>query len=62
MLWIRQVGIERRDIVNDNVSKWLQTFLQLRDVAHVMNICQGWWELQSVCHIPSLAKIGNSLM
>jgi hypothetical protein len=27
MLWIRQVGIERHDIVNDNVSGWLQTFL-----------------------------------
>jgi hypothetical protein len=23
MLWIRQVGIERRDIINDNVSRWL---------------------------------------
>jgi hypothetical protein len=23
MLWIRQVGVERRDIVNDNISGWL---------------------------------------
>jgi hypothetical protein len=51
MLRIRQVSIERHDIVNDDVSGWLQTFFQLRDVDHVMHTCEGWHQLQSVCHI-----------
>jgi hypothetical protein len=54
--WIRQVGIERRDIINDNVSGRLQTFLQLRDVEHIMHTYQGWQQLQSVCHIPQLSQ------
>jgi hypothetical protein len=32
MLQIRQVSIERCDIINDNINGWLQTFLELRDV------------------------------
>jgi hypothetical protein len=51
MLWIRQVGIERRNIINDDIRGWLQTFLQLRDVEHIMHTCQGWQQLQSVRHI-----------
>jgi hypothetical protein len=27
MLWIGQVGIKSCDIINDDISKWLQTFL-----------------------------------
>jgi hypothetical protein len=56
MLWIRQVGIERHDIVNDNISGRLQTFLQLRDLEHFMHFDQRWWQLQSVCHIPQLGQ------
>jgi hypothetical protein len=56
MLWIRQVGIERHDIVNDNISGRLQTFPQLRDLEHVMHFGQGWWQLQSVCHILQLGQ------
>jgi hypothetical protein len=43
MLWIRQVGIKRHDIINDNISGWIQTFLQLRDMEHVLQTGQGWW-------------------
>jgi hypothetical protein len=50
MLWIEQVGIKRRDIINNDIGGWLQTFFQLRDVEHVMHTCQGWRQLQSVCH------------
>jgi hypothetical protein len=50
MLWIEQVGIKRRDIVNNDIDGRLQTFFQLRDVEHVMHTCQGWRQLQSVCH------------
>jgi hypothetical protein len=50
MLWIRQVGIERHDIINDNISGQFQTFLQL------MHTGQGWRQLQLVCHIPQLSQ------
>jgi hypothetical protein len=43
MLWIGQAGIERCDIINNYIGRWLQTFLQLRDVEHVVHIHQGWW-------------------
>jgi hypothetical protein len=56
MLWIRHVGIERHDIINDDISGWLQTFLQLRDMEHIMHTSQGWRQLQSVCHIPQLGQ------
>jgi hypothetical protein len=62
MLWIRQVGIERRDIISDDISRWLQTFFQLRDVEHVMHTGQGWRQLQSICHIPQLNQDRNGLM
>jgi hypothetical protein len=41
MLGIGQVGIERRDIINDDISGRLQTFHQLRDVEHVVHTHQG---------------------
>jgi hypothetical protein len=28
----------------------------LRDVEHVIYTGQGWWQLQSVCHIPQLSQ------
>jgi hypothetical protein len=43
MLWIRQVGIEWRDIVDNDIHRWLQALLQLGDMEHVMHTCQGWW-------------------
>jgi hypothetical protein len=52
MLRIRQVGIEGRDIIDNDIHGWLQTFLQLGDVEHVMHTCQVWWQLQTVHHIP----------
>jgi hypothetical protein len=52
MLWIRKVSIEGRNIVNDDINRRLQTFLQLRDVEHVMHTYQGWRQLQSVRYIP----------
>jgi hypothetical protein len=52
MLWTIQDGIERCDIINDTINGRLQTFLQLRDMEHVMHASQGWRQLQSVCHIP----------
>jgi hypothetical protein len=56
MLRIRLVGIERRDIIYDSIHGWLQTFLQLGDVEHIMHTCQGWRQLQTVCHIPQSSQ------
>jgi hypothetical protein len=41
ILRIRQIGIERRDIINNDIDRQLQTFLQLRDVEHIMHTSQG---------------------
>jgi hypothetical protein len=52
MLQIRQVGIEWHDVVGNDIHRRLQALLQLEDVEHIMHTCQGWWQLQTVCHIP----------
>jgi hypothetical protein len=52
MLGIGHVSIERRDIGNDDISGWLQSFFQLRDVEHIVHTRQGWQHVQSVCHNP----------
>jgi hypothetical protein len=52
MIKIRQVSIERHNIVDNDIHGQLQTFLQLRDVEHVMHTRQGWQQLQMLCHIP----------
>jgi hypothetical protein len=62
MLWIRQVSIKRRNIINDNISGWLQTFLQLRDMEHVMHTSQGRCNSNRYATLPSLAKTGKGLM
>jgi hypothetical protein len=41
MLRTRQVGIERHDIINNDIGGWHQIFLQLRDVEHIMYTRQG---------------------
>jgi hypothetical protein len=56
VLWIGQVGIERRDIGDNDISGRLQTFLQLRYVEHVLHTNQGGWQLQSVCHSPQFGQ------
>jgi hypothetical protein len=50
MLGIGHINIERCDIINDDMGGRLQTFLQLRDVEHIMHTRQRWWLLQLVCH------------
>jgi hypothetical protein len=45
MLGVGQVGIERCGIINNDIGGRLQTFLQLRDVKHVVHTCQGWRQL-----------------
>jgi hypothetical protein len=50
MLWIGQVGIEMCDIIDNDISRGLQAFPQLRYVEHIVHTHQGWQQLQSVCH------------
>jgi hypothetical protein len=52
MLQIRHVSIEGRDIVDNDIHRWLQRLLQLRDVEHNM-----WYAT-----FPSLARTRNGLM
>jgi hypothetical protein len=42
MLQIRQVSINRRDIINNDIHAWLQTLIQLGEMEHVMHARQGW--------------------
>jgi hypothetical protein len=41
MLRIGQISIKRRDLINDDIDGHLQTFLELRDLAHIMHTRQG---------------------
>jgi hypothetical protein len=50
MLEIGQIGLERYDIIDNNISGCLQAFLELGDMEHIMNTCQGWQQLQFVSH------------
>jgi hypothetical protein len=50
MLWVRQIGIERHDIINNDIGGWLQTFLQLRYIEDVVHTRQGWRQFQTVCY------------
>jgi hypothetical protein len=42
VLQIRQVSIERRDVINNDIHERSQTLLQLGDVEHIMHTHQGW--------------------
>jgi hypothetical protein len=41
MLGIGHAGIERRDIINDDIGMRLQTLLQLRDMEHPPRMAVG---------------------
>jgi hypothetical protein len=42
MLRVGQIGVNRCDIINDDIGGCLQTFLVLRDMEHIMRAHQGW--------------------
>jgi hypothetical protein len=42
VLQIGQVGIERLDVINNDIHGRPQTLLQLGDVEHIMHAHQGW--------------------
>jgi hypothetical protein len=50
VLGIGQIGLERCDIIDNDISGCLQVFLELRDMEHIMYTHQGWWQLQFVSH------------
>jgi hypothetical protein len=60
MLRIRQVGIEGRDIIDNDIHGWLQTFLQLGDTLCTPAKFDG--SSKQYTTFPSLAKIGNKPM
>jgi hypothetical protein len=59
VFWIGQVDSERHDIIDNDISGWLQTFLQLRYVEHIVHTCQGWRQLQLVCHSSHFSQDGE---
>jgi hypothetical protein len=57
MLRIRQVNIDGRDVIDNNVHGWLHTLLQLTDVEHVITPVKVGGSSKWCATFPSLATM-----